>query len=257
MQIIPFEYQGTPLRVVQMRGEAWILMPDLCRAVGHTNPTKAQKSIDEDDLTKVKVIDGLGRMQEVNACNQSGLYQFLLRSKLPASKPFRRWVTREVLPAVMQHGHYTAPGATAPGPSLADLAQLVGLRTGQIESQVQEMARQVERVPEQAAQAAMGALAALSAKKKELKSAVERVVQVARKAPEHDRQARGLANYSRVWRDCHGAAWPPVSSLADYTSPQQIEQAITRASALLQLLGAAPLPRQQQFDLEVMPPDAR
>lgn len=38
--------------------------------------------------------------------NESGLYSLILSSKLPSAKKFKRWVTREVLPAIRKHGAY-------------------------------------------------------------------------------------------------------------------------------------------------------
>lgn len=38
--------------------------------------------------------------------NESGLYNVILRSDKPEAKPFRKWVTSEVLPAIRKHGAY-------------------------------------------------------------------------------------------------------------------------------------------------------
>ena len=47
-------------------------------------------------------------MQYLTEVTEAGLYTILIRSKLPAAKPFRRWVTHEVLPAIRQDGMYVA-----------------------------------------------------------------------------------------------------------------------------------------------------
>lgn len=41
--------------------------------------------------------------------NESGLYNVILRSDKPEAKPFRKWVTSEVLPAIRKHGAYMTP----------------------------------------------------------------------------------------------------------------------------------------------------
>lgn len=41
-----------------------------------------------------------------NCINESGLYTVILRSDKPQAKPFRKWVTSEVLPAIRKHGMY-------------------------------------------------------------------------------------------------------------------------------------------------------
>ena len=38
--------------------------------------------------------------------NESGLYTVILRSDKPQAKPFRKWVTSEVLPSIRKHGVY-------------------------------------------------------------------------------------------------------------------------------------------------------
>ena len=41
--------------------------------------------------------------------NESGLYNVILRSDKPEAKPFRKWVTAEVLPTIRKHGAYMTP----------------------------------------------------------------------------------------------------------------------------------------------------
>ena len=42
------------------------------------------------------------------------LYQMLLRGNSPASEPFRKWVTEEVLPTIRKTGKYDAESSTNP-----------------------------------------------------------------------------------------------------------------------------------------------
>ena len=46
--------------------------------------------------------------------NESGLYKVILRSDKPEAKPFTRWVTHEVLPAIRKTGAYSM---TTPPPT--------------------------------------------------------------------------------------------------------------------------------------------
>ena len=41
--------------------------------------------------------------------NESGLYNVILRSDKPEAKPFRKWITAEVLPAIRKTGAYMTP----------------------------------------------------------------------------------------------------------------------------------------------------
>lgn len=48
----------------------------------------------------------LGRQGEANIISESGFYTLVLRSKKPIAKPFRLWVTTEVLPTIRKTGKY-------------------------------------------------------------------------------------------------------------------------------------------------------
>lgn len=44
----------------------------------------------------------------MSVINESGLYAVILRSDKPEAKPFRKWVTTEVLPSIRKNGGYIA-----------------------------------------------------------------------------------------------------------------------------------------------------
>ena len=56
-------------------------------------------------------IDSLGRTQQATFVTESGLYDVIIRSDSENAKPFRKWVTSEVLPSIRKTGSYVAPGA--------------------------------------------------------------------------------------------------------------------------------------------------
>ncbi len=62
--------------------------------------------LDEDDVSLAYVTDSMGRRQQTNIVNESGLYNVILRSDKPEAKKFKRWVTHEVLPQIRRHGAY-------------------------------------------------------------------------------------------------------------------------------------------------------
>mgnify|MGYP002742028963 FL=1 len=62
----------------------------------------------EDDLRQTRpILDRLGRTQNATFITEAGLYEVVLRSDKPEAKPFRRWVTREVLPSIRKTGSYS------------------------------------------------------------------------------------------------------------------------------------------------------
>ena len=127
---VPFDYSGQSVRMVEINGEPWFVARDVCAVLGIRNVGNVLAALDEDEKG-IRSTDTLGGPQDLVIVNESGLYAILLRSRKPEAKPFRRWVTSEVLPAIRKNGAYVAPSAevaVAPRPSssLEVLAEVVG-----------------------------------------------------------------------------------------------------------------------------------
>lgn len=106
-----FEYQNSKVRTVDIDGEAWFVLKDVCAVLGISNNRMAADRLDDDEKG-VSLIDTLGGKQEMVIVNESGLYHVILRSDKPEAAPFRRWVTNDVLPAIRKTGSYNAPQLT-------------------------------------------------------------------------------------------------------------------------------------------------
>lgn len=102
-----FEYQTKEVRTVQMGGEPWFVLKDVCAVLGINNSRMVADRLDEDEKG-VSSIDTLGGVQNMNVVNESGLYHVILRSDKPEAGPFRKWVTSEVLPSIRKNGGYIA-----------------------------------------------------------------------------------------------------------------------------------------------------
>lgn len=97
------------LRVVKDdNGEPWFVARDVCSALGLDHTAHRRLDADEKGLTKVQT---LGGMQTVTTINESGLYTLMVRSNKECVKPFRKWVTGEVLPSIRKKGGYIAAAA--------------------------------------------------------------------------------------------------------------------------------------------------
>lgn len=99
-----FDYNGSQVRTVEKGGEAWWVLSDVCIALGISNVSQAASRLDEDERSMFNI----GRQGKVNVINESGLYNVILRSDKPQAKPFRKWVTSEVLPTIRKTGQYNA-----------------------------------------------------------------------------------------------------------------------------------------------------
>lgn len=105
MQIFENEKFGT-VRTVIIDGEPWFVLKDVCGILGLTTPARVAERLDEDEVNLTHLTDSLGRAQETTVVNESGLYNVILRSDKPKAKPFRKWVTSDVLPTIRKHGAY-------------------------------------------------------------------------------------------------------------------------------------------------------
>ena len=102
-----FNYENNEVRIIIHNGEPWFCLTDVCRVLGLSNPTSVVERLDADERSKFN----LGRQGEVWFINESGLYNVILRSDKPEAKPFRKWVTSEVLPSVRTTGVYMTGNA--------------------------------------------------------------------------------------------------------------------------------------------------
>lgn len=101
-QIMPFEYRGRQVRTIVRDDETWWVLVDVCKILGLSNTSSVAARLDDDERAKFN----LGRQGTGFCVNESGLYAVLLRSDKPEAKPFKRWVTHEVLPAIRRTGEY-------------------------------------------------------------------------------------------------------------------------------------------------------
>ena len=109
MSELSFCFESNQVRVLGNILNPLFVALDICKALGFGNPYQAIKDhVDQDDLCKQEIADNMGRKQEVNCVNESGMYALIFGSKLPSAKRFKKWVTSEVLPAIRKNGQYSA-----------------------------------------------------------------------------------------------------------------------------------------------------
>lgn len=107
--ILVFHYKSSEVRTVELNGEPWFALKDVCAVLGLTTPARVAERLDSDEVSLTHLTDSMGRQQETTVINESGLYNVILRSDKPEAKPFRKWVTSEVLPSIRKTGGYTMP----------------------------------------------------------------------------------------------------------------------------------------------------
>ncbi len=87
-------------------------LADICKALELSNPRQVKNRLDKSDtqlidLHAVTLNDApvIGNTM-ATFINESALYEVILRSDVPKAKPFRKWVTKEVLPSIRKTGGY-------------------------------------------------------------------------------------------------------------------------------------------------------
>lgn len=107
--ILVFHYKSGEVRTVELNGEPWFVLKDVCAVLGISNHKMTAQRLDADEVSLTDLTDSMGRQQETTVINESGLYNVILRSDKPEAKPFRKWVTSEVLPSIRKTGGYRMP----------------------------------------------------------------------------------------------------------------------------------------------------
>ena len=112
MSLIPYNFDGKPVRTITRDGEPWFVLADVCRILEISNPSQAAARLDDDEkhtLTQNEGgnINGLGAIGAMpTIISEAGLYRLMMRSDKPQARPFQKWVTSEVIPAIRRDGGY-------------------------------------------------------------------------------------------------------------------------------------------------------
>jgi hypothetical protein len=105
--LVPFVFDGHEVRTVVIDGEPWVVAADICAVLELDHVAMAVKGLRKDDLTKVAVIDAIGRIRPTLVVNEPGLYRLILRSNKTEADRFQDWICRGVLPAIRRTGKYS------------------------------------------------------------------------------------------------------------------------------------------------------
>ena len=122
-------------------------LSDVCKAVDLSNPSSVKTRLDKDDVQLID-LHALNGGQEIvgnslaTFVTESGFYEVILFSNSPKVKPFRKWVTKEVLPSIRKTGQYSA---NVPQ-TFSQALMLAAKQQEQIEEQRAALAQQGEEI---------------------------------------------------------------------------------------------------------------
>lgn len=93
------------IRAITIDGSPWFIAKDVCDILDIGNPSQALSRLEDDEKNTIILNEGIGNPNKT-IVNESGFYTLVLSSRKPIVKPFKLWVTREVLPQIRQTGGY-------------------------------------------------------------------------------------------------------------------------------------------------------
>lgn len=125
-KVTPFSYNGKTLSTItDEQGDVWFIAKEIAEILEYSDAHKMCSRLDDDEKSN-RQIRGLGPAtggKGILLINESGLYSAILSSTKPEAKPFKKWVTSEVLPSIRKTGRYEAQ-QPVPQKQQSDLAPL-------------------------------------------------------------------------------------------------------------------------------------
>lgn len=131
------------IRTIVIDGEPWFVAVDVCNVLEIKNPSDAlNKQLEDFERARFN----LGRQGEANIISESGFYTLVLRSRKPIAKPFRIWVTSEVLPSIRKTGSYIATQSDKVETMLEDMGCNMKVVYAQINNMENMLGEQTEKL---------------------------------------------------------------------------------------------------------------
>lgn len=99
--LITLAFEGHPIRCFEVSDVMEWVAADVCAAVqlsGSTKTKALERLVPDEKVTRTAVV--LGSRLQLVTVTESGLYHLISHSDKTSAKRFKRWLCREVLPAI-------------------------------------------------------------------------------------------------------------------------------------------------------------
>lgn len=103
-----FRYEDHEVHTIVLDGEPWFVAGDIARVLEYRDAHNLVRGLDDDERG-THIVRTPGGDQSVTVISESGLYSAIVRSRADRTKPFKRWITHDVLPAIRKTGSYGSP----------------------------------------------------------------------------------------------------------------------------------------------------
>ena len=67
--ILVFHYKSSEVRTVELNGEPWFVLKDVCAVLGISNHKMTAHRLDADEVSLTDLTDSMGRQQETTVIN--------------------------------------------------------------------------------------------------------------------------------------------------------------------------------------------
>lgn len=120
LQPFAFPDTGEQVRTVMVDGNPWFVAGDVAAILGFREAYDLTRGLDDDEKGP-QIVRTPGGSQAVTVISEAGLYSAILRSRVPAARTFKRWVTHDLLPTIRRTGRYDVAQEQGLGDELAEL----------------------------------------------------------------------------------------------------------------------------------------
>ena len=108
--VLSFNFNQNQIQVINKDGEAWFIASEIAAMFGYRDSHNLTRILDDDEADthnmSIRSENGIKQSRTVTIINESGFYHAAFKSRKPEVKPFRKWVTSEVLPTIRKTGGY-------------------------------------------------------------------------------------------------------------------------------------------------------
>lgn len=119
VQKINYGPLGADIRIIiDDEQKIWFVASDIAKILEYQDATHMLRGLDEDECD-LHIVESTSeaskarKTQQMSVITESGLYHVILNAKTERVKPFRRWVTEEVLPQIRKTGSYSVKSEVA------------------------------------------------------------------------------------------------------------------------------------------------
>ncbi|KDA05546.1 hypothetical protein DC31_13720 [Microbacterium sp. CH12i] len=133
-----FRFDGVEVRTVVIDGDPWFVASDVARILGYRDASNFTRRL-EDDEKGTHPVSTPGGVQSVTVVSESGLYVAVIGSQVEGARDFKRWVTRDVIPAIRRTGSYVAAPELSDDEIVHQALAITARRVEQLETRVAEL----------------------------------------------------------------------------------------------------------------------